>query len=226
MLFTYISGSLLAVEADRVTTSEAINPATRAHSFTVTNNSSVGLTGITVMATRHVSGTSQKMYSWYFRDCLLDPRYTPLSQGQSYTFDVGNEINGAGPVEVSLTAAIFADGVAVGEPQAIKSLWDRRRWLAIGFDEVFHHIDVSVPDKNDREAMVSTLTSIKQSRIGPGLRREERDSLLIAYGTVINNLKSNTSVPPAQLVESLRRVAMARSAAILSQLAPSQIKEP
>jgi hypothetical protein len=98
--------------------------------------------------------------------------------------------------------------------------------LIVGFQEIFHHLDVSVQNVDDRNDTVTLLTGIKKGRIGPTTPREERDSVMQAYDTVIGNIRDNLSAPPSRLIIVLRDQAAGRTKAIQSQLAPAQTKEP
>ncbi len=122
--------------------------------------------------------------------------------------------------EIFVDAAIFADGVAIGDSKAIKSLWDRREWLAVGFGEVFHDLDTSVPEASDKDGMIETLTQIEQTKSGPNTPREERNSIATAYETVIGNIRNSDPESVTKLIATLREQANRRIKAIQSQVAP------
>lgn len=187
---TFASGLLCAQFADnKVETSESV-ASDKAHSFTVTNTSNSPITGMTVTSHRRPKGFSKDTITWYIYDCFLNPREPPLEPSQSYTFDVGNDVNDDRPMELSLDAVIFANGTATGDTAAIKSLWSRREWLVVGFREIFHDIDTaSVDEAEDRDKLLHRLTSIYKTRIGPDTPREQRDSIMVAYETVIENIR-------------------------------------
>ena len=213
------------ISGDAIRASESTD-ANKVHRFTVTNVWNADLNGIMVRADRRIPGYTRNLQFHYFYDSFLNPLHVPLKPGESYTFDTGSDAADLQPMQLSVEAAIFADGNAIGDPVAIKSLWRRRAWLSNGFKEIFQHIDTDLADQTDRAEVVRTLIDIKNKRIGPTTPREERDSITAAYDTVIGNLKNNVSVAPAQMIQTLRKEINVRLKAMANQIAPAQIMDP
>lgn len=204
---------------DRLVTSDTVN-ASGMHTFVVTNNSNAVLTGMTIRDDD--SDANGKHVAWGIRffDCFLTSDSSQLAPGQSHTFDMGN----ARKKELRVDAAIFADGYAEGDQEAIQYLWDRRKWMAIGYQEVFQDFETKVADINDRAAVIAALTQLKDTRMGPKIQRGMWHSISNAYDTVIGNIRENVKVTPAEMVATLRKQMEPQIQAIQSQIPPPQVQ--
>jgi hypothetical protein len=204
---------------DRLVTSDTVAPS-GVHTFVVTNTSEVVLTGMTVR-TDALDATGKPMWGITFFDSLLNAVADKLEPGQSHTF----HMNSNGKTDIRVDAAIFADGYAEGDQEAIQYLWDLRKWLAIGYRQAFEDFDTKVPDTNDRAAAMATLTQIKDSRSGPKtIRGAQWHSVSNAYETVIGNIRDNPNIAPEKMVEILRKQMEPRLKAIESQIPPPQVQ--
>lgn len=214
--------SIVAAENGRFTTAGSPESG-GGYAFTVTNESNVLLTGFTVAVERHSFGSSTVHHMKFYYDSLLNHQ-PALKQGQSYTWHLGFDAREVPPLTVAVDAAIYANGFAAGDTQAIKSLWSRRQWLAVAYQEVFHQIDASVPDINNRAEAVRILTQIKDERLPPATPRDERAGVTGAYENVIANIRDSTA-PPTQVLEGLRAEANQIIKAIHDQVAPTQVSQ-
>jgi hypothetical protein len=217
--------------AERITdealrTSETVDT-NKAHKFTVTNAWSADLTGMIVRADRQFPGYKKDLQFRYIYDCILNPRQPPLKTGDSYTFDTGAESNDLQPMHVVVEAAVFADGSALGEPKAIKSLWARRTWLSANFNTAFHDIDVSVQDKGDRSEIMKVLTDLKNKKLlNKELSLEDRQTTVLAYDTIIHSVERQPDTPPSKVIQNLKNDVAVRQKTMADQLAPAQLLQP
>jgi hypothetical protein len=205
---------------DRLVTTDSVAPG-GLHTFVVTNTSNIVLTGMTIR--RDEFDATGKRTSWdiTFFDSLLNLDPEKLEPGQSHTF----QMNSNGKTDIRVDAAIFADGYAEGDQEAIQYLWDLRKWLAIGYQQAFEDFDSKVPDPNDQAAAIATLTQIKDSRSGPPtVRGAQWHSVSNAYETVIGNIRDNPKIAPQKMIEILRKQIGPRIKAIQSQIPPSQVQ--
>ncbi|MBV9759525.1 MAG: hypothetical protein JO340_03085 [Acidobacteriaceae bacterium] len=206
--------------SDRLATSDSVTPG-GLHTFVVTNTSNAVLTGMTIRNDDYDATGKRTAWGIRFFDSLLNSDADKLAPGQSHTFDM----NSRGKTDLRVDAAIFADGYAEGDPDAIQYLWDLRKWLAIGYQEVFEDFDTKVPDPNDWAAAIAALTQIKDSRSGPPTGHGAQwHSVSNAYDTVIGNIRDNPKVAPQKMVETLRKQMEPRIKAIQSQIRPSQVQ--
>jgi hypothetical protein len=204
--------------------------ATGGRDYTVRNNREVALTGFTIKAIAHPA-TGSAVGTIIF-DAFMSGQ-AALKFGESYTWHFANDSSYARPTDYSVDAAIFADGVAVGDPAAIKSLWTRRHWTVVGLQEVFHDVDTAVPNLDDTESAIAILKQLQAARVPPGTPREERDSVRDAYGTVIEGLrmtadlraKGKLQFTGSDTVAGMRRHSNDRIKAIQSQIAPAQVNQ-
>ena len=219
ILLLLVSAAAAFGASDRLATSDTLAPG-GLHTFVVTNTSNAVLTGMTIRSDDF--DATGKRTAWGIRifDSLLSSGADKLEPGQSHTFDM----NSNGKTDLRVDAAIFADGYAEGDQEAIQYLWDLRKWLAIGYQEAFEDFDTKVPDTNDREAAIATLTQIKDSRVGPKTHRGHWISVSNAYDTVIGNIRDNPKIPPQKMIEILRKQIEPRIKAIESQIPPSQVQ--
>ena len=220
ILLLLASASASFGASDRLATSDTIS-ASGVHTFVVTNTSNVVLTGMTIRTDDY--DATGKRTAWGIRifDSLLNSDADKLEPGQSHTF----HMNSNGKTDIRVDAAIFADGYAEGDQEAIQYLWDSRKWLAIGYQQAFEDFDTKVPDANDREAAIATLTQVKDSRSGPPTHRNAQwHSVSNAYDTVIGNIRDNPKIAPGKMVEILHKQIDPRIKAIQSQIPPSQVQ--
>jgi hypothetical protein len=127
-------------------------------------------------------------------------------------------------MSVRVDAAIFADGLAVGDTEAIKYVCDLWQGIVTGYQEIFHRIEVDVPDIGNREDAVGILTQIQDERFTPATPLAERMGVGQAYATVIGNLRDSTG-PTAPVLEGLHREAEAMIKAIHEQKVPAQVSQ-
>lgn len=131
-LFLAFSGSTMAQTVQRtqeinqvVMAEQILSPDGHIY-FTVRNNSSVAITGMTVTATKTaVGGTSrQTLQSVRYFDSIVNP-FGPggqnISPGGSYRFSLAGPLEKR-EIEARLRAVIFADGSTMGEADWIQRL--------------------------------------------------------------------------------------------------------
>jgi hypothetical protein len=205
--------------SDRLATSDSVS-ASGVHTFVVTNISNVVLTGMTIRRDDYDATGKRTAWGITLFDSLLDFHPDKLEPGQSHTFDM----NSNGKTDIRVDAAIFADGYAEGDQEAIQYLWDLRKWLAIGYREAFQDLDTAAAESNDRAALIATLTEIKDSRVGPKIHRGHWGSVASAYDTLIGNIRDNPNIAPEKMVEILHKQIDPRIKAIESQIPPSQVQ--
>lgn len=215
------AGLGLASDVSSVSTSDAVEE--QGHAFTVTNTSGVSLTGMTVRSDRRPQYALRDLNFRYFYDCFLNLEQNPLGPGQSYTFHLGNDAGELHPMQISLEAAIFADGSALGDPTAVRSLWKRREWLVFEFSEVLGLIDRGIPKKDDKIELIKSLTKLKEMRLAPAsMPIEEREAVIVAYDSVIGNLRLDQIGLPKDIIAAIRVREERRKSAVQSQLAPRE----
>jgi len=166
--------------------------------LTVTNVSTVPLTGITV----EMISNPPRMKSSMYYDSILS-LHPELGPGESYTFHLGNTVSDDHFTRI-VQAAVFSDGVAIGDPDGIRELWNRPVWDLKAREMAFHDYDLAVAANPDVQSVISALTARAQEVNPPGLPREERDALRHAYGDLIGNIKRRPESASAT-VKSLRQ---------------------
>lgn len=156
--------------------------------FTVINNRDVPLTGFTVKAVYYPAGVPN-VATWIYDSAANGESNQPaLKPGESYTWHLTpKNPTDLRPADFSVDAAIFADGLAVGDAAAIQSLWKRRKWAAIGLQQVFKDLD-SVPDVENTQDTISLLKRSEEQQLPPGTPREKRHGISNAYETIIGGL--------------------------------------
>jgi len=205
--------------------------ATGGRDFTVRNIRNVPLTGLTVKAVDYL-GQRPTIATIIYDSLSNGPSQPALKQGESHTWHFVKDAPGVRPAEYSVDAATYADGLAIGEPTAIQSLWDRRQWTAVALRQAFQTLDSSVPDIENTEEAVSILKPFYDQQLAPGIAREKRDSFMNAYGTLIAALnlvadlraKGKTD-SAADRIAGLRKWADGKIGAIQSQIRPVQVSQ-
>ncbi len=222
LLFCAVSICGLAADPPTVSTSDVMDD--QGHAFTVTNTSAIPLTGMIVKSDRRPLYASQDVHHRYFYDTFLNLNQKPLETGQSYTFHVGTDTGELHPMQISVEAAIFSNGTALGEDAAIKSLWQRRTWLVFEFREVLNLIDQGAVDINDRAALIKGVAQFKEMRFKTKEPIEEQEAIIVAYDTVLDSVRTDNVNLPKTIIDGIRQRETQRKAAIESQLMPLQAR--
>ncbi len=195
------------------------------HAFTVTNQSLQALTGMVVRVDSQPPGSSNDVHAKFFYDSVLNHFQPPLGTGQSYTFHVGSDKGDAHPMQISVESAIFSDGSTLGEQAAIQSLWKRREWSIVAYQDALDLADRSMTSSTDRTGAIKALTDVKRSRLYDTTRSiEERAAVNAAFSTVIGNLTDSANdVLPGAVIAKIRKRETERMATLQKQIVPAQV---
>ncbi len=205
--------------------------ATGGRDYTITNARDIPLTGFTVNVIHHSSSSPDRATLIY--DSLANgPSQPALKQGDSYTWHFYKDSPGVPPTEYSVDAAIFADGLAIGDSAAVQSLWDRCQWTAVALRKAFRDLDSSVPDIENTDEAISILKPLHDHWVAPGFAREQRDAFINAYGTLIATFELVAELRArgkqkiaATRIAGLREWMNQKVEAIQSQVRPAQVRQ-
>lgn len=187
--------------------------------LTVTNVSSIPLTGVTVEMASNPPG----IRSYLYYDSLISP-HPALGPGESYTFHLGSGVSGDQFTRF-VEVAVFSDGVAIGDPDGIRSLWSRRIWEVKAREMAFHDYDVALAANPEVDNVIATLTARAQEVSPPGLPKEQRDALRHAYSDLIGNIRRKPGSASAT-VNSMRQAIAERRHRLDAQIVPKEVSQP
>lgn len=214
------SASLCLMGAERLQVTDKLL-ADGSRLLTVTNVSTVALTGVVVEAASH---PSPGMRSWFRYDSFLGAHQPPLKPGEGYTFHLGSGVSDDHFTRF-VEAAIFADGVTEGDPEGVRDLWNRRVWEVKAREMAFHDYDVAVAANPDIDSVVAALIAEAQEVNPPGLPSAQSSALRRAYSDLIGNIKRKPE-SAAATVNSMRQMIADRRHNLDAQIVPKEVSQP
>lgn len=167
--------------------------------FKVENLSALPITAMVAVGTRTpLSGTGTQGTSVRYFDSVINSHirsYNALMPHQTYTFSFFGPRPAQVRKEVTLKAAIFADGTTYGDTDWISKLIDARRAMLADLEEGISMLQTARSSGETGEELIKNAESVKAARYQSKLTREEKMAAGQVYGNIAWSLKSDSQMP-------------------------------
>ncbi len=164
--------------------------------ISITNLSNQAVTAF-VLFSEHTPLVSTVRYYYTIKwvDSIFSPHDRPIMPNETQRFKYGGPNPGPDRVrtEVSLKAAVFADGTAFGDPVWGDRLIQGRKSLFEHFGKAIQALQLARARSASREELIRTFTETESAELSTTQTPERQRGIRTAYGTVIANLQRSTT---------------------------------